>query len=125
MTTNCWKDIKCITCVHGEICMQRLGGTDLTIAVADCSHYKPNIEPIVLPTKFYIVFDVPGFYNIVEYEVERVSYFKGSLDKMWGVSKHSKDVAYAADLGRTVFFTMEEAEAELKKLIEERRNAET
>ena len=79
---------------------------------------------INLPEKFYIIFDVPGFYNIVEYEVERVSYFKGALDKMWGKSKHSSDVAYAADIGRTVFFTTEEAEAGLKKLIEERRNAE-
>jgi hypothetical protein len=77
---------------------------------------------IDLPEKFYIIFDVPGFYDIVEYEVDRVSYFKGSLDKMWGVSKHSKDVAYATDVGRTVFFTKEDAEAGLEKLIEERRN---
>ena len=77
---------------------------------------------VELPEKFYIVFDVPGFYNIVEYEVERVSYYKGSLDKMWGISKHSKDVAYAADFGRTVFFTKEAAEAGLEKFIKERRN---
>ena len=77
---------------------------------------------VELPEKFYIVFDVPGFYSIVEYEVERVSYYKGLLDKMWGISKHSKDVAYAADIGRTVFFTKEKAEAGLEKLIEERRN---
>ena len=77
---------------------------------------------IELPEKFYIIFNVPGFYNIVEYEVERVSYYKGLLDKMWGASKHSRDVAYATDIGRTVFFTKEEAEAGLEKLIEERRN---
>ena len=80
---------------------------------------------IELPEKFYIVFDVPGFYVITEYEVERVSYYKGSLDKMWGKSKHSTDVAYAVDIGRTVFFTLEEAEVGLEKLIKERRNEKT
>ena len=77
---------------------------------------------INLPEKFYILFDVPGFYDIVEYKVEKVLYSNGALDRLWGVSKHSSDVAYATDIGRTVFFTEEEAEAGLKTLIEERRN---
>ncbi len=113
---------KCFTCIHSPICVNNLGGADLDIVGVDCKHYKPNIDPMVLPTKFYIVFDTSNFYDIVEYEVERVSYFKGSLDKLWGISKYDKDVAYAVDIGRTVFFTEEEAEAGLRKLIEERQN---
>ena len=113
---------KCFTCIHAPICVNNLGGADLDVVGTDCQYYKPNIDPMILPTKFYIVFDVPGFYDIVEYEVERVSYFKGSLDKMWGASKHNKDVVYAADIGRTVFFTKEEAEVGMKKLIEEYQN---
>lgn len=76
---------------------------------------------INLPEKFYILFDVPGFYDIVEYKVEKVLYSNGVLDRMWGKSKHSSDVAYAADIGRIVFFTEEDAKAGLAKLIEERR----
>ena len=77
---------------------------------------------IELPEKFYIVFDVPGFYDIVEYKVEKVLYSNGALDKMCGKSKHSSDVAYVADIGRTVFFTEEAAKAGLAKLIEDIRN---
>ena len=119
MTTN--TQTKCLTCIHAPVCVNNLGGADLDVVGNDCKHYKPNIEPMILPTQFFIVFDVPGFYDIVEYEVERVSYFRGALDKMWGISKHSKDVAYAIDIGRTVFFTREDAEAGLEKLIRERR----
>jgi hypothetical protein len=122
---SCIQEHKCLTCIHAPVCTNNLGGADLDVVGADCQNYLPISTVVQLPTKFYIVFNVPGFYNITEYEVERVSYFKGSLDKMWGVSKHSKDVAYAADIGRTVFFTKEEAEAGMKKLIEERRQDET
>lgn len=116
------KEMKCFGCVHSPVCINNLGGADLDIVCADCLNYLPTATVIQLPTKFYIVFDIPGFYDIVEYNVERVSYFKGTLDKMWGKSKHSSDVAYAADIGRTVFFDKVAAEAGLKKLIEERQN---
>lgn len=117
-----WKELKCTKCIHASLCMQNRGGADLGIAAADCPHFKDASTVIELPTKFYIVFNVPGFYNIVEYQVDRVSYFKGSLDKMWGSSAHSKEVAYAAHIGQTVFFTREEAESGMKKLIEEYQN---
>ena len=113
--------LKCLTCIHSPVCANNLGGADLDIVSQNCGHYLPNIEPMTLPTKFYIVFNVPGFYDITEYEVERISFLRGSLDKMWGTSKHSKDVAYATDIGRTVFFTREEAEAGLENLIKERQ----
>ena len=115
---DAWKDLKCTKCVHGEICMQRMGGVDLTVAVADCPHFKEAVE---LPKKFWIVFNVPGFYHITEYDVDRALFEYGKLSRLWGTSKHQKDTVYAADFGRTVFFAQEEAEAGLNKLIEERR----
>jgi hypothetical protein len=115
---DAWKDLKCTKCVHGEICMQRMGGADLTVAVADCKHFKENQT---IPEKFWIVFNVPGFYHTTEYDVDRALFDHGKLSRLWGTSKHQKDTVYAADFGRTVFFTLEEAEAGLKKLIEERR----
>ena len=113
------KGHKCMTCIHSPVCANNLGGADLDLVSKDCAHYRPETEPLSLPTKFYIVFNVPGFYDITEYEVERVSFLRGALDKMWGISKHGKDVAYASDLGHTVFFTREAAELGMKKLIEE------
>ena len=116
------KDLKCLSCVHATVCANNLGGADLDLVSKDCVHYRSEVEPLTLPTKFYIVFNVPGFYNITEYEVERVSFLRGALDKMWGISKHGKDVAYASDIGYTVFFTREAAELGMKKLIEEYRS---
>ena len=119
------KEMKCLGCVHAPVCANNLGGADLDVVGSDCKNYLPSLAVFQLPTKFYIVFDVPGFYNIVEYDVERVLYTAGKLDKMWGKSKHSSDVAYAVDLGRTVFFDKAAAEAGLERLIEERRCEES
>ncbi len=112
------KDLKCVSCIHNEICMKNLGGADLDLAASDCVHFKEAVE---LPKKFWILFDVPGFYDITEYDVERVLYTKGKIEKMWGESRHSKDVAFAADFGRTVFFSREAARNALSALIESRR----
>ena len=117
--TDYIKGHKCMSCIHAPICANNLGGADLDLVSQDCEHYLSSSTIVELPTKFYIVFNVPGFYDITEYEVERVSFLKGALDKMWGISKHSKDVAYATDIGHTVFFTRAAAEAGMKKLIEE------
>jgi hypothetical protein len=37
---DAWKDLKCTKCIHGEVCMQRMGGANLSIAVVDCEHFK-------------------------------------------------------------------------------------
>ena len=116
------KESKCLTCIHAPVCANNLGGADLDLVGVDCQNYLHTRAVVQLPTKFYIVFNVPGFYNITEYEVDRVSYSKGLLDKMWGRSKHDKAVAYAADISRTVFFTREEAEVGMNKLIEDHKN---
>lgn len=112
---------KCLACIHAPVCANNLGGADLDIVGNDCRHYAPNIEPLVLPTKFYLICDVPGFYGITEYTVTKVVYAYGKLEKMWGKSKHSCDIAYAAHLGISVFWTEEAAQARIDFLIKERR----
>ena len=114
-------DLKCFKCCHAELCLELRGGADLEIAAATCGHYREMVE---LPKKFWIVFDVPGFYNIVEYDVDRVSYAGGKLDRLWGHHGNNKETVYRADFLRTVFFTEQGAKDGLEALIEERRQDE-
>ena len=37
-------DLRCATCIHFEVCAERIGGVDLSIVGADCRHYKPTEE---------------------------------------------------------------------------------
>ena len=111
-------ELKCVKCIHACLCMQNRGGADLDIAAAGCQHFKEAVE---LPKKFWIAFNVPGFCGVVEYDVDRVLYVRGELDRLWGENENHKDTVYKADFGRTVFFSREEAKAGLNKLIEERR----
>ena len=37
-------DLRCSTCIHFEVCAERLGGADLSIVGADCRHYKTAEE---------------------------------------------------------------------------------
>ncbi len=111
-------DRKCMSCIHSPVCANNLGGADLDIVGKDCSFYLPSYAEI--PQKFYIVFNVPGFYDITEYRTEKVLYSNdGRIEKIWGKSAHSSDVAHAADFGRTVFFNRANAEDGLKRLIKE------
>jgi hypothetical protein len=57
-----------MSCIHAPVCANNLGGADLTIAGKNCSFYIPAYTEI--PQKFYIVFNVPGFYDITEYITE-------------------------------------------------------
>ena len=115
------KDLKCLKCVHAELCLKNLGGTDLIMAAQDCKHFA---EQINLPEKFWILFDVPGFYNITEYEVEKVLYSNGKIERLWGVCGKNHDTAYAADFGSLVFFSEEAAKVALDKILVERRKPE-
>lgn len=120
-----WKELKCTKCIHAELCMQNKGGADLDIAADDCRHFKDASIVIELPKKFWLVFNVPGFYNITEYDVDRISVANGVIDKMWGSNKTSKEVVYKEHFGSLVFFSEEAAKLGLEKLIEEYRNEET
>ena len=112
------KDHKCMSCIHSPVCANNLGGADLDIVGKDCTFYLPACAEI--PQKFYIVLDVPGFYDITEYRTEKVLYsVDGQIEKIWGKSTHSSDIAHAADFGRTVFFNRAVAEDGLKKLMKE------
>ena len=116
--TDYIKNHKCMSCIHSPVCANNLGGADLDIVGMDCSFYLPACAEI--PQKFYIVLDVPGFYDITEYLTEKVLYsVDGRIEKIWGKSAHSSDIAYAADFGRTVFFNRAVAEDGLKRLMEE------
>jgi hypothetical protein len=104
--------------------MQNRGGADLDIAANDCIHFKDASNIIELPKKFWIVFNVPSFYNITEYNVDRISIANGVIDKVWGSNKTSKEVVYKEHFGSLVFFSEEAAKLGLEKLIEEYRNEE-
>ena len=116
---------KCFTCVHASVCANNLGGADLDIAAADCQHFKDVSSIIELPKKFWLIFNVPGFYNITEYDVDRISIAHGVIDKMWGSNKHSKEVVYKEHFGSLVFFSEAAAKGGLEKLIEEYHNEGT
>lgn len=95
---------------------------DITNFNSDCERLLEYIKGTALPEKFWLVFNVPGFYHITEYVVDKILIDHGRIEKMWGSSKNSKDVVYAEDFGRLVFFSQEAAEIGLKKLIEEYRS---
>ncbi len=122
---DCIKTHKCMRCIHNELCTQNHGGADLDIAADDCRHFKDAGDILEMPKKFWLIFNVPGFYTITEYDIDRISISHGKIDKIWGTSNHQKDVVYAADFGRLVFFSEGAAKLGLEKLIEENRNEET
>lgn len=80
---------------------------------------------VKIPRKFWLLFNVPGFYSISEYNVDRASVVNGIIDKMWGSNQTSREVVYKEHFGSLVFFSEESAKLGLKKLIEEYRNEET
>ena len=77
---------------------------------------------VKIPRKFWLIFNVPGFYSISEYNVDRASVVNGVIDKMWGSNATSKEVVYKEHFGSLVFFSEESAKLGLEKLIEEYRN---
>jgi hypothetical protein len=81
-------------------------------------------DTVKIPRKFWLIFNVPGFYNISEYNVDRASVVNGVIDKMWGSNKTSKEVVYKEHFGSLVFFSEESARLGLEKLIGEYRNEE-
>lgn len=109
-------DLKCLTCIHFKICGQNLGGLDLTIAASNCQNYD-NIQGFVPLTKFWRIFDVPGFYEITEYEVEQVVYTKGQITQLCGHAPRSQIVVSPEEFGDIVFFSREAAEVALAEMI--------
>ena len=114
---------KCFTCIHAPVCVNNLGGADLDIVGTACKYYLSNHT---LPAqKFWVLFDIPGFYQINAYETSEAHYRQGKLVVLEGVCRTNYTVVSDRDFGKTVFFTEEEAEAALEKLIAERQNERT
>lgn len=40
-------ELKCLSCIHGELCLEQQGGVNLHIVSEnDCSHYKPSADVV-------------------------------------------------------------------------------
>ena len=39
-------ELKCLTCIHGELCLYQQGGVNLSIISEDCEHYKPTADVV-------------------------------------------------------------------------------
>ena len=35
-------ELRCTSCIHFEVCSERMGGLNLFIVGAECRHYKPT-----------------------------------------------------------------------------------
>lgn len=118
-------NLKCTKCIHAELCAQSRGGADLDIAAADCQHFKDASNLIELPKKFWHIFNVPGFYNIVEYTTTFVTYSCAGLASISGTTGKQEAVVPGKELGITLFFSEQAAKVGLEKLIEEYHNEGT
>ena len=104
---------------------------DLASFSADCEDLieylqladEPRYKMAGIPEHFWLIFDVPGFYDIVEYKTERVDYLHGKLHQIWGYHNQQSVVAYSHDFDRTVFFSKKAAQEALNKMIQEQRGA--
>lgn len=110
------KALKCTRCIHSDICMKNLGGADLDLAEADCEHFKEAVER---PEKFWLVFNVPGFYDIVEYFTTFVTYSRTGLESITGTTGKQEAIVPGKELGITLFFSKEAAEVGLERIIKE------
>ena len=39
-------ELKCLTCIHGELCSYKHGGVDLAIISGDCKSYKSTADVV-------------------------------------------------------------------------------
>lgn len=82
---------------------------------------EPGYRLNSIPEKCWIIFDVPGFYDSYEYEIDRVVFVKGKIEKLWCHREHESTVVYHHDIDRIVFFSKEAASTALTDIIEQRR----
>lgn len=118
-------NLKCMKCIHADLCMQSRGGADLDIAAADCQHFKSAANFIEPPKKFWLIFNVPGFYNIVEYNTTFITYSCTGLASISGTTGKQEAIVPGKELGITLFFSKEAAKLGLEKLIKEYHNEGT
>jgi hypothetical protein len=82
---------------------------------------EPGYRLETIPDKCWIIFDMPGFYDIYEYEVDRVSFVKDKIDKLWCHREHEGTVVSHHDIDRVVFFSKEAASNALTEIIKQIR----
>jgi hypothetical protein len=58
-----------------------------------------------LPKKFWLIFNVPGFYNIVEYTTTFITYSCTGLASISGTTGKQEAVVPGKELGITLFFS--------------------
>jgi hypothetical protein len=117
---DCLNNLKCFKCSHSGLCAQNLGGADLIIAAATCEHFSAGT---MLPENFWILYNPATGPVLRKYSVDKALFDHGSLSRLWGSSDTEKVTAYAADFGRTVFFSEAAGQLALKTLYNETSNS--
>ena len=80
----------------------------------------PQKAVLGLQEKCWYLFDVPGFYDIVEYSIDRAEYYKGELVKVYASNNRNSTIIANSD-DPLLFFDYAEARDALEKLIADRR----
>ena len=127
---------KCKDCLHGEVCryytneLAKANGIPLKVEeieglleCGDCEHFKGRSRFVELPCKagdtFFVIIESS---DILEYKVFYISILCGEvydeieivLDRNYHRIKYTKG-RFEYELGKTIFFTEEEAEQALKE----------
>lgn len=69
---------------------------------------------VILPKTLYEADDTPLVTGVTEWEVMGVRFYNGVMSAYMVKTKNIQTIIYGKDIGKTVFFTREEAEAALK-----------
>lgn len=72
-----------------------------------------------MPEKFWLIFNMPGFYDIVEYTTTFITYSRTGLESISGTTGKQEAIVPGKELGITLFFSKEAAKLGLEKLIED------
>lgn len=83
---------------------------------------EPRYQIATIPEKFWLIFDVPGFYDIKEFIVDRTVFVGKKLEKLWGHGGHDSVCVTHHELGRIAFLEEADAKEALQKIIESRRD---
>jgi hypothetical protein len=116
----------CKECIHYDICLIRDELSDdesKVVSVLECEHFKDRSQFVELPCKAGdTIFLIIESSDILEYKVFYISILCGEvydeieivLDRNYHRIKYTKG-RFEYELGKTIFFTEEEAEQALKE----------
>lgn len=94
----------------------------------DIENFEKNCELLldyicgVQPQRFWVIMDVPGFYDIMECEVDTLEYHRGRLTCITGYTvKHGNYMVISEhEIDRIAFFSKEAASNALTEIIKQR-----